>query len=148
MSLGKHLEGCTVDEKGRSLKDLHDLLQASNLHYDNMSHIDLDYTEQFNKCMKYEKKLLLLMAKILDDNGVCRDDNDFETKVWYRTLFAEYCNVLTFYMIYNSTRYKFDYWGKNEDKRVFANPRHSRDKKAYDTLLDYLPKEISHYLQN
>ena len=142
MSLGKHLEGCTVDEKGNTLIDY--------CHNEDSSRLDWD--------LAYS-----LFFTILDNGGIpmYRSKDQIPDKVtcWYNkyltydiaTKRAKLAPTCTFYIKYEKQLYNVGYVGGKHQMHMYLYHdgypyRGTECNKIVNALIHQLPIELVPYL--
>ena len=162
MSLGKHLEGCTVDKKGRTLHDVYMLyVEAHEACRDE----DLSMSKilsNIEKRDKLQRRFIAFIVKILVNAGIYYDGigGVFPSDVrvsWYVHKRSKYYshNVLEICLKhYNKKRekkyYSLTYWGNDFnvfDRRVKILNRDKREY-VYHKIMAYLPKEFENFLSS
>ena len=160
MSLGKHLEGYTVDKKGRTLHDVYMLYVKAHKACKDKSLSTSKILSNIEKRDKLQRRFIAFIVKILVNAGIYCDGTggDFPSSakvkfcVHKRTAYCSHDLLDICLERYNKKRdkkyYHLTYWGNDFDTYEDQVKILNRDKRdyIYHEIMRYLPEEFKIFL--
>ena len=143
MSLGKHLEGYTVDDDGKSLKDLRELYRI-------IKDVYISDSDPAMRCLSYYELIIDLVVKILRNNGIREYNKKVDKEPLEKFWFERKQNVIPGVYLYirlEDGTYRIIYDGFVSSLHYVHKIDYGRykdyDLVVYNELIKYIPKELS-----